>query len=161
MVRHACFAFVVALSIVGCDDLAPVSESNSSTEIPKAGKLFVDEFSIACTAKVNPRNDSLQAYFPVNLRYHFEDGPGVVSLLVIEFGEHLGVHIYFDGPFPDSIGPPAGLKQGFWTNNQLAQVDSVVVRFRMSGVYCGRIDGEPQAIGSFEWKDERKIPVVR
>ena len=161
MVRHACFAVVVAFSIVGCDDLGLVSESSSSTEIPKAGQLFVDEFSIACTAKVNPRNDSLQAYFPVTLRYHFEGSPGSVSLLVIEFGEHLGVYIHFDGPFPDSIEAPAGLKQGFWTNNELAQLDSVVVRCRMSGVYCGRIDGEPQAIGSFEWKDERKIAVEK
>jgi hypothetical protein len=159
MVRHNCCAVVVALLIVGCKDMGPVSESNGSSDIPKVGQLLIDVYSIACTAKVNPRNDSLQAYFPMTLGYHFEGGPGSVSLIAVEFGENLRVHTNIDGPFPDSIEAPVTITQGFWTNTQLAQLDSVVVRCRLRGEYCGRIDGEPRVIGTFEWKDERKIPV--
>jgi hypothetical protein len=161
MVRHVCFALLVTLLIPGCNDLGPVSESSGSNEIPKAGQLFVDGFSVACTAKVNPRNDSLQAYFPVTLQYHFEGSPGSVSLLAFEFGDEFGLYIYTDGPFPDSIEAPTTFTQGFWTNTKLAQLDSVVVRCRMSGEYCGRINDKQHVIGSFEWKDERKIPVVK
>jgi hypothetical protein len=161
MVRHTCCAMFVALVLAGCKDMGPVSESHGTSEIPKAGQLFVDAYSIACTVKVNPRNDSVQAYFPMTLGYHFEGGPGWVSLLAVEFGEDLGVYINIDGPFPDSIEAPVTITQGFWTNTHLAHLDSVVVRCRLSGEYCGRIDGEPRVIGTFEWKDERKIPIYK
>jgi len=160
MVRHTCPAILLALLFVGCKDLGPVSDSNTTSELPKTGQLLVDVFSIACTAKVNPQNDSLQAYFPLSLQYHFQGSPGSLNFLEVVFDNHLRVRMYFDGPFPDSIGGPETLSRGFWTTNNLAQMDSVVVQCRLSGVYCGRVDGNPEAIGTFEWIDQRKIRVV-
>jgi hypothetical protein len=159
MIRYVCVAILLASVIAGCKDLGPTVMPNTTNVPQTAGKFFVDAFAVACSAKVNPRNDSLQAYFPFTLQYHFEGSPGSLNMMRIVFDRHLTFQTNSDGPFPDSIAGPCSVSWGFWTTSSLAQLDSVMVECQLEGAYCARVNGEQHYTGSFNWSAARKIPV--
>ncbi len=157
--RHIGLAMVLtSIGLYGCGDLGKNAPSEvGSPPVLASGKFVVDEYSVECEAKVNPRNDSLQAWFPVKLRYHFEGSPGSVSTVTLLFDNQLGV-LAIDG-WPDSVGAIRSLTPSFWTTTQLAQKESVLVECRLGGCYANYVDGNPQATESWTWSDERRVAV--
>jgi hypothetical protein len=150
---------LITFALYGCKDLgmdAPPDAGSPPAQV--AGKFIVDEYSVECEAKVNPRNDSVQAWFPVKLRYHFEGGPGAVSTISFIFDKQIGVTLSIDG-WPDSAGVMRSYTSSYWTSTRLAQQDSVLVECKLDGYYAVYVDGNPQIIDSWAWSTERKIGV--
>jgi hypothetical protein len=156
------WASIILLAVLcGCQDLGTVADSGAgSPSVTPTGKFVVDELSIDCQAKVNPRNDSLHAYFPVKLRYHFEDCPGSLSTMVFTFDRQFGVAIAIDG-LPDSVGQIRSITPNYWTTTRLAQQESVLVECKLSGCYATFVDGCPVARESWVWTVERRLAVQR
>jgi len=144
MIRFACFAILIVSMIGGCKDLGSTTASDDTTGSQAISpKFVVDMFAVECTVKVNPGTDSLCAYFPWSVKYHFEGRPGTVDRVGFVPVGFLATDLNI-GPFlgiPDSVGDACYLSHGFWTNSSLGQSDSVVVQFDLSGVYWDRVDG--------------------
>jgi hypothetical protein len=160
MIRYACFAILLASAIVGCKDVGLVMTPDTTTAPqPGSGKFVVDVFAVECTVKVNPGNDSLWAYFPCTVKYHFEGLPGTLDRVDFVPIGFMSTHVFYDYVYPDSVGRSYVLSQGFWTNSSLAHLDSVVIQCALSGGYWNPATGEPSSLGPFAWTAERKIPV--
>jgi hypothetical protein len=158
---QAWVSIILVVLMCGCKDLGTVADSGvAGPSMTSSGKFVVDEFSVDCEAKINPRNDSLQAYFPVKLRYHFEGSPGSLSSIMFTFDKQFGVAIAIDG-LPDSVGQIRSITPSYWTTNQLARQESVFVECKLSGCYATFVDGSPLATGSWGWTVERKVAVRR
>jgi hypothetical protein len=150
---------LMIIGSIGCKDLGIVAPSEVGLAPTAAsGKFVVDEYSVECHAKVNPRNDSVQAWFPVQLLYHFEGSAGSVSMVTFMFDEQLGVTLAIDG-WPDSVGVLRSLTPSYWTTTQLAQKESVLVKCKLSGSYAIYVDGYPRATNSWSWSTERRVAV--
>ncbi len=158
--RGIALLFVLTcITVYGCKDYgtdAPTIAGSSPAYIP--GRFVVDEYSIACEAKVNPRNDSIQACFPVKLRYHFEGSLGSVHTITFAFNKQLWMALHIDG-LPDSVGVIRSIASSYWTTTALAQQESVSVECKVSGCFAIYVDGNPQATDSWTWSADRRIEV--
>ena len=152
---------LITFVLCGCNDLGTDAPPEAgSPPVQVSGKFVVDEYSVDCEAKLNPRNDSVQAWFPVKLRYHFEGGPGAVSTITFIFDKQQFVALSIDG-WPDSAGVMRSYTPSYWTSTRLAQQDSVLVECKLDGYYAIYVDGNPQIIDSWAWSTERTIAVRR
>jgi hypothetical protein len=150
---------LTCITLYGCKDFG--TDALPDVGLPSthaSGRFVVDEYFVFCDAKVNPRNDSIQACFPVKLRYHFEGSPGSVSTISFSFDRKLGVTLSIDG-WPDSVGIIRSYTPSYWTTTELAQQDSVLVECKISGCYATYVDGTPQATDSWAWSAEREVAV--
>lgn len=146
--------FVIALQ--GCTDLGTTPEPKTAV-----GKFVVDSFDVACTVKTNPNNDSLWAYFPYTLIYHFEGLPGTINHFTIWAVNREGMGMFIDYAYPDSVNKRYTWSFGFWARSALVNVDSVDVNCSLSGPFWN-YPGEFQGFaGSFEWNTTKRVPVRR
>jgi hypothetical protein len=153
---------MVASMIIGCRDLGSNPSSGDLVgEQSVMGKFVVDSYAIECTVKVNPATNSLQACFPWTVKYHFEGRPGSVFTMVFVPVGYLSTNVFISPVFPDSTGRIFGTSSQFWTNSSLAQLDSIPVRFSLSGEYWDRVDRQEQTYGSFEWGVNKTLPIRR
>ena len=134
---------LISVALYGCKDLGTNADPEvGSPSAPVSGNFVVDEYTVDCQAKVNPRNDSVQAWFPVTLRYHFEGAPGFVSTISFIFDKQLRVTLSIDG-WPDSAGVMRTYTPNYWTTTRLAQQDSVLVECKLDGYYAAYVNGNP------------------
>jgi hypothetical protein len=160
--RGIALLFVLTcITVYGCKDLGTEgSPIASAPPTPIAGRFVVDEYLVECEAKLNPRNDSIQACFPVKLRYHFEGSPGSVSTISFTFDRTVSVSLNIDG-WPDSAGAMRSYTPSYWTTTALAQRESVLVECKLSGCYATYVGGNPQATESWAWCANRTVAVRR
>jgi hypothetical protein len=160
MMRNAGFIVLAVILLQSCADLGSSPEPGIPSE-PElvSSKFVVDLFAVECTVKVNPGNDSLWAYFPCTVKYHFEGLPGTLDKVDFVPIGFMSTSVFYDYLYPDSVGRSYVLSQGFWTNSSLAQLDSVVIQCALSGGYWNPATGQPSSLGPFAWTAERKIPV--
>ena len=150
---------LMSVALYGCKDLGTNAPAEvASPPVQVTGKFVVDEYTVDCQAKVNPRNDSVQAWFPVKLRYHFEGSPGAVSTISFIFDKQLGVTLSIDG-WPDSAGVMRTYTPSYWTSTRLAQQESVLVECKLEGYYAAHVGGAPEIIDTWAWRNERKVAV--
>jgi hypothetical protein len=150
---------LLSVALYGCKDLGTNAEPEAnSPSASVSGKFVVDEYIVDCQAKVNPRNDSVQAWFPVTLRYHFEGAPGFVNTISFIFDKQVGVTLSIDG-WPDSANVMRTYASNYWTSTRLAQQESVLVECKLDGYYAAHVGGAPEIIDTWAWREERKVAV--
>ncbi len=160
MIRYVCAAIVAISALDGCGDLGSTASPIDPTDDLKiSGTFVVESFAVQCTVKVNPGNDSLWAYFPWTMKYHFEGRPGSVNTVSFVPVGARATHLNMFRVYPDSVGKTYDMSIGFWANSSLAHVDSVVVQFSLGGAYWDRVDGKDRTFGTFDWAIERRVPV--
>ena len=150
---------LMSVALHGCKDLG--ANAGPDAGFPSAhvlGKFVVDEYIVDCQAKVHPRNDSVQAWFPVTLRYHFEGAPGCVSTMSFMFDKQVGVTLAIDG-WPDSANVMRTYSSSYWTSTRMAQQESVLVECTLDGYFVAYVDGVPEIIETWAWKNERNVAV--
>lgn len=160
MRRGVYVAVLLVAMATGCRDFGSNPPSNGPAgDQTAAGKFVVDQFAVECTVKVNPSTSSLQACFPWRVKYHFEGQPGSVFNMGFTPVGFLSTYVFASPASPDSVGRVYSMSSEFRTNSSLAQMDSVVVRFGLGGVYWDRVDGKERTYGSFDWSVEKTLPV--
>jgi len=160
MIRNAGFLVLAAILLQSCADLGSSTEPGLPSESELvSGKFVVDLFAMECIVKVNPGNDSLWAYFPYTLKYHFEGSPGSITGIDFFSVGSLRTSLFLTPVYPDSISKLYVFSHGFWTNSSLAQQDSVVVHYALSGSYWKLAGGDLRTLGTFDWGTEQKIAV--
>jgi len=147
---------LLAIIIGGCSDIGTSPEEEALT-----GSFVMDSYSVACTVKVNPINDSLWAYLPFTLRYHFEGWPGTINYFTIWAENYEGTGLHLDYAYPDSVGKIYIWSSGFWVRNALIDVDTLTVQCYLNGPFWNSKGEEPRFLGGFEWTNRQRIPVHR
>jgi hypothetical protein len=153
-----------SLLILACVGLLLASCSDKGSPVETTdplGRFVVDSFSAACTVKTNPANDSLWAYVSYIFSYHFEGLPGTINNFGLEVVDYIGMALYIDYGYPDSVYKIYTWSAGFWLRDSLSGIDTVTIRCGVSGPFWNPRGQEPRFLGSFSWSDERRVAVWR
>jgi hypothetical protein len=141
--------------LTGCSDLGTQ---------PTEPEFVVNSYAPTCTVKFNPARDSLGVYLSCLIKAHFERSRGVLSVIQVNVGDRAGNHggIFATIDYGMYLAPDEVITwlEETWLKSNFSQVGVVDVQITLQGAFF-RADSPHTYLGTFEWKDQRTIPVVR